>query len=175
MKLVQLELDGVYGIMSTISKDERGSFSRVFETPLLEGNFVLNQGSAVINPLEKTLRGLHYQENPHAESKIIQCMTGQVFDVLVDIRKDSPSFGQHISLLLGPQQMYQGIFMPKGFAHGYITLEPNSMLLYFMDQPYMPDLARGILWNDPALNIDWPCDPVLISERDSAFKELIHL
>jgi dTDP-4-dehydrorhamnose 3,5-epimerase len=96
-----------------------------------------------------------------------------VFDVLVDIRKNSSTFGQHQSLFLGPQESFQGVFVPTGFAHGYITLAPNSTLLYFMDQPYIPDMARGIIWNDPSLNIDWPCDPVIISERDRAFKKLM--
>jgi len=173
MNLVPLELQGVFGVSSTISNDNRGSFFRVFDAPLFEGKFSLSEGSVANNPIEKTLRGLHYQENPYAESKLIQCMTGQVFDVLVDIRKNSSSFGQHISLFLGPQEIYQGVFIPKGFAHGYITLAPNSTLLYFMDQPYIPDLARGIIWNDPALNIDWPCDPVIISDRDRTFKKLI--
>ena len=172
MNLVELELAGVYGVRSVISKDDRGSFLRIFEAPLLEGKFEISQGSVANNPTEKTLRGLHYQENPYAESKLIQCVTGQVFDVILDIRRDSPSFGQHLSLLLGPEQVYQGVFMPKGFAHGYLTLEPNSTLLYFMDQPYILEASRGIIWNDPALNINWPCDPVMISERDRNFKGL---
>jgi dTDP-4-dehydrorhamnose 3,5-epimerase len=174
MNLIELELEGVYGITSDISEDNRGSFFRVFEAPLFEGKFEISQGSIANNPAEKTLRGLHYQDTPHAEAKMIQCMVGQVFDVLVDIRKDSPTFGQHLSLFLGPQQIYQGVFIPKGFAHGYLTLEPNSTLLYFMDQPYIPELARGIIWNDPSLKINWPFDPVIISERDRNFKELIH-
>lgn len=173
MNLVELGLEGVYGVESFNSKDDRGSFLRVFEAPFLEGKFEIIQGSIAINPTENTLRGLHYQENPNAESKLVQCVTGQVFDVILDIRPDSPSYGQHLSLLLGSKQIYQGVFIPKGFAHGYLTLEPNSSLLYFMDQPYNPTSSRGIFWNDPALKINWPCDPVLISERDRNFKGLI--
>jgi dTDP-4-dehydrorhamnose 3,5-epimerase len=172
MNLVKLELEGVYGINSEVSHDSRGNFFRVFEAPLLESGFVIDQVSVANNPVEKTLRGLHYQESPHAEAKLIQCITGEIFDVLVDIQKDSPSFGHHLSLLLGPKQMYQGVFVPKGYAHGYMTLEPNSTLLYFMDQPYKPESAHGIIWSDPALNIDWPFDPVTISERDRSFKGL---
>jgi dTDP-4-dehydrorhamnose 3,5-epimerase len=173
MNLVPLKLQGVFGVSSTISNDNRGSFSRIFDAPLFESKFSLSEGSVANNPIERTLRGLHYQEMPYAESKLIQCITGQVFDVLVDIRKNSASFGQHMSLFLGPQEIYQGVFIPKGFAHGYITLAPNSTLLYFMDQPYIPDLARGIIWNDPTLNINWPCEPLLISERDKAFKKIM--
>lgn len=175
MNLEKLELEGVFGVKSEVSNDARGSFFRVFEAPLLESRFVINQVSVANNPVEKTLRGLHFQENPHAEAKLIQCVTGQIFDVIVDIQKDSPTFGNHLSLTLGPQQMYQGVFVPKGYAHGYLTMDSNSTLLYFMDQPYKPDFARGIIWSDPTLKIDWPFDPVVISERDRNFKELIHL
>jgi len=173
MKLVPLGLDGLFGIASAISIDARGSFFRIFDAPILQNRFALNQGSVAFNPNKMTLRGLHYQEYPYAETKLIQCVTGQVFDVVVDIRKDSPTFGQHLSLLLGPQHLYQGVLVPKDFAHGYLTLEPNSTLLYFMDQPYVPGAAKGIIWNDPTLQIDWPSKPLVISDRDKNFEQLI--
>jgi dTDP-4-dehydrorhamnose 3,5-epimerase len=173
MKLLPLSLDGVFGIASTISIDTRGNFFRIFDAAILQTRFALNQGSVASNPVEMTLRGLHYQEYPNAETKLVQCVTGQVFDVVVDIRKNSPTFGQHLSLLLGPQHLYQGVLIPKGFAHGYLTLEPNSTLLYFMDQPYVPSAAKGIIWNDPTLQIDWPSKPLIISDRDENFEQLI--
>lgn len=175
MELIPLELDGVLGIKSTVSRDERGSFLRVFDATTLADNFTLDQASIAVNPMARTLRGLHYQENPHAETKIIQCVTGRVFDVLVDIQKDSPSFGQHVSLLLGPSETYQGVFVAKGFAHGYLTLESDSTLLYFMDHPYVHESARGIVWDDPALQIGWPFEPVIISTRDKSFHQILSL
>jgi dTDP-4-dehydrorhamnose 3,5-epimerase len=172
MELIPLALDGVFGLTSTNSKDERGSFLRVWDKTLLGMRFDLNQASAAVNPQAKTLRGLHFQEPPHAETKIIQCILGRVFDVLVDIRKESATYGEHISVVLGPDEKYQGVLAPKGFAHGYLTLELNSTLLYFMDQDYSVDAASGVVWNDPALQIKWPFLPEIISHRDAAFPHL---
>lgn len=169
MELISLDLEGVFGINSSAFFDERGSFLRVWDEDSLKKHSVLNQASAAINPKARTLRGLHLQTDPHAETKIIQCILGSVFDVVVDLRKDSSTYGRHNSTQIGPKETYQGIVVPKGFAHGYLTLESNSTLLYFMDRPYAPESAKGIVWNDPALQIAWPYEPEIISDRDSNF------
>jgi len=164
--LTSLDLDGVFGIHSSLSSDKRGSFLRVWETEHLNNHIELNQASVAINPKARTLRGLHYQTTPYAETKVIQCIAGSVFDVVVDLRKDSSTYGEHIAIKLGPNERYQGILVPRGFAHGYLTLEANSTLLYFMDQLYVPEFAKGIIWDDTSLRIAWPCEPEIISDRD---------
>ena len=169
MELISLDINGVFGILSSTSIDERGSFLRIWEEANFNTHIKLNQASAAINPKARTLRGLHFQTEPHEESKVIQCIMGSVFDVVVDLRKDSSTYGKHSSIQLGPKETYQGIVVPKGFAHGYLTLEANSTLLYFMDNPYVPESAKGIVWNDPTLRIAWPYEPEVISDRDRNF------
>lgn len=168
MKLEPLDLDGVFGIASKPFFDERGSFIRIWETDSLFSHLKLAEASAATNLHRRTLRGLHYQVNPHAETKVIQCISGEVFDVLVDMRANSDTYREHISVLLGPHQSYQGLLVPAGFAHGYLTLKANSTLLYFMDKPYVAEAARGIRWNDPLLQIQWPLEPEVISLRDTS-------
>jgi dTDP-4-dehydrorhamnose 3,5-epimerase len=169
MELIPLALKGVYGINSSAFFDERGSFLRLWDKNSLGKHIKLMQASAAVNPKKRTLRGLHFQTDPHAETKIIQCVLGSVFDVVVDLRKDSSTYGRHISIQIGPKEKYQGIIVPKGFAHGYLTLESNSTLLYFMDHPYIQESAKGIAWNDPNLKIGWPYQPKVISKRDCNF------
>jgi len=166
MELISLGLTGVFGIKSSTSFDERGSFLRVWDEENLSRQIDLNQASVSNNVKARTLRGLHFQKYPHSETKVIQCILGSVFDVVVDLRKNSPSYGKHLSVRLGSREIYQGIVVPNGFAHGYLTLEDNSSLLYFMDKPYVSESAKGIAWDDPTLQIAWPHEPQLISKRD---------
>lgn len=175
MEFEPLELDGVFGIASTAKQDDRGSFLRVWDSSFFASYLDLSQGSVAVNTKSLTLRGLHFQSSPNAETKIIECIQGEVFDVVVDIREGSSSYGTYVAVRLGPNQKYQGVLAPKGYAHGYLTLEPNSILLYFMDQPYVEESAKGILWNDPDLHIAWPDKPEVISERDRNFPRLVNL
>jgi len=170
--LKPLGLKGVFGIVSSTFIDERGSFVRVWNQEIFSDYLGLNQSSVVINPKERTLRGLHYQSNPNSETKIVQCIAGSVFDVVVDIRPGSSTFCKFISIRLGPKEKFQGILVPKGFAHGYLTLESNSILLYFMDQPFVPESAKGIVWNDSNLQIPWPYRPEVMSARDAEFPHI---
>ena len=169
MELIALDLEGVLGISSSAFFDERGSFLRVWDESDLKKYIDFNQASVAVNPKARTLRGLHFQADPHSETKVIQCVLGSVFDVVVDLRQDSSTYGKHMSIKLGPRETYQGIIVPKGFAHGYLTLEVNSTLLYFMDHPFVPESAKGILWSDPTLRIAWPYEPEVISNRDRNF------
>ena len=175
MKLVELQITGIFGILEKIKEDSRGAFSRVWDKNLVLSNFELNQASLVTNPLPGTLRGLHYQSEPFSENKIIECVTGKVFDVIIDMRKNSNTYGKHLELEIGPRSLYVGLYIPKGFAHGYLTIEPNSTLIYFMDKSYSPEHSKGILWNDPKLTINWPQPPALISERDLNWPHLSKL
>jgi dTDP-4-dehydrorhamnose 3,5-epimerase len=119
-----------------------------------------------------TLRGLHYQKFPFSETKIIQCISGKVFDVILDMRKESSEYGKHITLEIGPSSEFQGLVVPSGCAHGYMTLEANSTLIYFMDNIYSAENSCGVLWNDQNLKIKWPFMPAVISKQDSKWPEL---
>lgn len=112
-----------------------------------------------------TLRGLHYQLEPMAQSKLIRVLSGAIYDVFVDIRKDSPTYGQWKGVILSADNKRQ-LLIPKGFAHGFCTLVPDTHILYKVDQYYSPNHDRGILWNDPALGIDWPVSDPILSDKD---------
>lgn len=173
MKLLPLEIDGVIGIIQDSNSDLRGSMTRVWDSNSILGTFNLTQSSFVTNPTLGTLRGLHYQVEPFSENKVVECVFGKVFDVVVDLRKDSPTYGSHVEVILGPSESYLGLIVPAGCAHGYLTLESNTMLLYFMDKVYSAEHSHGLLWSDPNLSIKWPFNPLLISARDSEWPLLI--
>ena len=173
MQFIPLEIGGVLGIIGDSHSDSRGTLTRVWESsPVFQG-FALDQASIVGNPTKGTLRGLHFQSDPFSETKIVECVSGKVFDVVVDLRKDSSTHGNHLQIELGPLETYIGLFIPAGCAHGYLTLESNSTLIYFMDNTYSEDHSHGLLWSDPNLSINWPYKPVLISDRDSEWPLLI--
>jgi dTDP-4-dehydrorhamnose 3,5-epimerase len=115
---------------------------------------------------------MHFQKSPFAESKLITCTEGVVFDVIVDIQRNSSTFGQHKSYILGGNQVYNSIFIPSGFAHGYLTLTPKSSLIYFMDMNFNESHAFGFAWDDKEVGIDWPFTPRIISKRDRSLGKL---
>jgi len=166
-KLYPLKIEGAFCLSSQIRYDERGSLTRIWENQKLLSGFNLSQASYVSNPLPATLRGLHYQEEPFAENKLIHCVSGLVVDAIIDLRQESKTYLDHVLVELGPESIYQGLFVPKGCAHGYLSINANSNLIYFMDKVYSPKNARGLLWNDPILKIKWPIIPAHVSERDS--------
>jgi dTDP-4-dehydrorhamnose 3,5-epimerase len=129
----------------------------------------------VNNPTRGTLRGLHFQKQPFTESKIIQCVSGKVFDVIVDIRKNSKNFLKKIEIEIGPNCKFQGLIIPKGFAHGYLTLSSNTSIVYFMDAPYSLEHARGLRWDDVSLEINWPIEPHIISKVDTNWPIFNHI
>ena len=167
MNFTQLKIAGAFGISSPINLDFRGSLTRLWDLDSSPVNFNLVQSSIVHNPTSGTLRGLHFQSEPFAENKVIECVGGKVFDVLLDLRVGSPTSGEHLALEIGLGCDFLGVFVPSGCAHGYVTLETNSTLVYFMDKTFTPEHSSGIRWNDPALKIPWPIVPTLISERDT--------
>lgn len=150
------------------SADERGLFARVFDAQAfaargLPTEFV--QASTSYNARRGTLRGLHYQAEPHAEVKLVRCTGGSIFDVIVDIRPSSPSFGQWQSFELTQTNRFT-LVVPAGFAHGFETLADDTEVFYQMAQPHVAAAERGIVWNDPDLAIEWPMQPTVMSERD---------
>jgi dTDP-4-dehydrorhamnose 3,5-epimerase len=155
------------------SSDERGMFARTFDAALFEEHGLsanVVQCSTSFNPRAGTLRGLHYQAEPHAECKLVRCTAGAVYDVFVDLRAGSPTHGQWQAVELSSENR-RAVYIPGRVAHGLQTLVDGSELLYMIDQPFEPSAARGVRWDDPAFGIDWPDPPGerIMSERDRSF------
>jgi len=156
--------------------DERGYFARTFDAAQfaaagLEARVV--QASTSFNARAGTLRGLHYQADPHSEAKLVRVTRGACFDVIVDLRADSATFCESFAIELDAASG-RAIYVPVGFAHGFQTLADDTEVLYQMSHPYVPDAARGVRFDDPALTIAWPAPPaggLLISARDRAFAD----
>ena len=168
MRFEPIPLAGAYRIDREPFTDERGWFSRAFSVEdFAPEGLVLHwvQCSSSFNQTKGTLRGLHYQLAPAAEAKLIHCIRGRVFDVMVDIRDDSPTRGQHWSTELSAHDQTL-LYIPAGFAHGYQALTDGAEVFYQSSAPYRPDLARGISWDDPTLGIAWPLQPTVMSPRD---------
>ena len=160
MKVESLAIACVKLITPQIFRDDRGFFSetwnaRSFGQSGISGTFV--QDNHALSRQKGTVRGLHFQLEPMAQDKLIRCIRGAILDIAVDIRRSSPTFGRHVSAILSDKNWAQ-LWVPKGFAHGYVTLEPDTEVAYKVTEYYSPTHDRGILWNDPALAIDWPID-----------------
>jgi dTDP-4-dehydrorhamnose 3,5-epimerase len=150
--------------------DERGFFARVFCTEEFGADGLETSFLQVNNSLsaEKgTLRGLHYQLAPSEEVKVVRCVRGALWDVVLDLREDSPTFGKWFGAELTAENRRM-MYVPRGCAHGFLTLEVDTEALYFVSTPYAPALERGVRWNDPTFGIEWPIEPVVISEKDAA-------
>lgn len=177
MKIEPLAIDGAFRLVPERRGDERGHLVRLFCREDFRAAGLTDctaQISEVVNARAHTLRGLHFQRSPHEETKLIAVMRGAVFDVLVDIRPRSPTYGRAVGETLAWDDGAL-IYAPAGLAHGYLTLTDESAMLYCIDTPYAPDHAAGLAWDDPALAIAWPYAPVVISERDRAWPTLANL
>lgn len=171
MRFSATEIAGVFVIEPERRVDERGYFARMFcESELAAQG--LRGGICQINtgfsPLAGTLRGMHYQTAPDDEVKIVRCVRGAVFDVVVDIRPGSPTRGRWFGIELNEDNALQ-LYAPEGTAHGYLTLAPDSEVVYSTNKPYQPPAARGLRYDDPALAIAWPREPALVSAADRAW------
>ena len=200
MRFRETAFDGVYLVELEERKDERGFFARLhcekeFEEKV-RVKFKPVQCSLSYNRKKGTLRGLHFQIKPFEERKLVVCVSGAIFDVVVDIRKGSPNFGKWQAFLLSPhenerrkwceilQRKYEKVnnvffppsrtelFIPRGFAHGFITLEDNTEILYMIDEFFSPQHSAGIRWDSPEIGIIWPLEPKIISERDRTLPAL---
>jgi dTDP-4-dehydrorhamnose 3,5-epimerase len=173
MKIEPTMLDGVFLLTSPVLEDERGWFVRAFcADSLRQAGLVgdVSQASLSFNRTKGTLRGMHYQAEPAGEVKIVRCTRGAVYDVVVDLRPGSSSHLAWVSATLS-ERNGQAFYLPPGCAHGFLTLEEDCQLLYAMDTPYAPELARGVRWNDPAFRIDWPTEPTVLSPRDRDYPD----
>lgn len=172
MKFTPTPLKGAFLIDLDKIGDERGFFARFFcenefkihglDPKVAQANFSLSKDKG-------TLRGLHYQLPPYEETKLVRCLSGSLYDVILDIRRDSPTFGRYFGAVLTPENRTM-MYVPRGFAHGFITLEPDTEILYLVSAPYSKEHERGIRFDDPAFNIEWPAAPAVISERDRSHR-----
>lgn len=171
MKFIKTSLEGAYLIEPELLCDERGFFSRTycvneFAASGLPFSFV--QSSISFNKLRGTLRGMHYQKQPYSEIKLVRCTRGSIYDVIIDLRSDSNTYMRWFGVELTAAN-HLSVYIPVGFAHGFITLSDDSEVLYFMSEFYDPAGACGVRWDDPAFKIDWPSSPIVISGRDHAY------
>ena len=176
MHIEALELPGVVLMTPRRHGDDRGFFSEVFRDDVAAAfapglRFV--QDNHAYSAQRGVLRGLHYQTPPHAQGKLVRCTRGAILDVAVDIRVGSPTFGKHVAAEISAANWRQ-IFVPPGFAHGYVTLEPETEVLYKVTDYYAPECDRGLAWDDPALAIDWGVDPaeLVLSAKDRTHPRL---
>ncbi|MEX9871336.1 dTDP-4-dehydrorhamnose 3,5-epimerase [Providencia huaxiensis] len=168
MNIIPTEIPDVLIIEPKTFEDERGFFYESFNQRLFEEavgyhvNFVQDNHS---KSTKGVLRGLHYQEEPHAQGKLVRCIVGEVFDVAVDIRKNSPTFGKWVGINLSAENKRQ-LWIPEGFAHGFYVLTESAEFMYKTTRYYNPQSEICVKWNDPTLNINWPINNILISEKD---------
>jgi dTDP-4-dehydrorhamnose 3,5-epimerase len=171
VKFQESPLAGAYTIEMDRLEDERGFFARSYcaEEFAARGLAVaMPQSSISFNARCGTLRGLHYQAEPHAEDKLVRCTAGAIYDVIVDLRPDSPTARRWFGVELSAAN-HRSLFVPKGLAHGFVTLRDDTEVLYMISVPYAPGFERGLRWNDPAIGVLWPTAPSVVSARDAAY------
>jgi dTDP-4-dehydrorhamnose 3,5-epimerase len=175
MNAIELDIAGVWLITPKRYEDQRGFFAETYSSKRfaelgIDRAFVQDNLSCSSAP--GTVRGLHFQRPPKAQSKLVRVVRGSILDVCVDLRRSSPSFGRHLTVELSAEQGNQ-IFVPAGFAHGFWTMEPDTEVAYKVDDHYAPEHEDGLVWNDRTLAIDWPVTAaaVVISPRDAELPE----
>ena len=169
----ELRLNGAFLIRLEPRRDARGFFARAFccrEFEALGLDSVTAQSNLCHNASKGTLRGMHFQRAPHAETKIVRCIRGGVFDVIIDLRRGSPTFASWVGNEL-TQENRLALYVPRGFAHGYLTLTDDTEVLYQVSEPYHPESEGGVRWDDPALRISWPMAAPMVSAKDSNFPD----
>jgi len=173
MKFNNTPLPGSYLIELEKRGDNRGFFARFFCEKEFGDHQLITRFVQINNSLtakKGTLRGMHYQLQPSAEVKIVRCIKGSLFDVILDLRPDSPAFGKSFGAELNADNRSM-MYVPRGFAHGFVTMEDDTEALYLVSATYAPDLERGIRYNDPAFNIQWPLTPSEVSEKDAQWPD----
>lgn len=174
----ETNLRGVFVIEPRLLEDKRGFFARTWcQQEFKEHglNTRLSQCSISFNNRKGTLRGMHYQADPHAEAKLVRCTRGSIYDVALDLRFGSATFGQYFAVTLSAANRKM-VYIPEGAAHGFQTLEDNTEIFYQISEFYAPEAARGVRWNDPTFHIEWPLDERLISASDQNYADFeLHL
>ncbi|MEN4006854.1 MAG: dTDP-4-dehydrorhamnose 3,5-epimerase [Methanobacteriaceae archaeon] len=172
MKFVETKLKNAYIIELERLEDERGFFARSFCQQEFEEhglNFLIAQCNISFNKKRGTLRGMHYQVAPYEEAKLVSCIKGEIYDVIIDLRPDSPTYCQWVAVELSSED-YKILYVPEGFVHGFQTLEDNTTVYYQMSEFYHPESARGMRWDDKAFSIEWPIPNPIMSEKDKNFQ-----
>lgn len=172
MKILPTALSDVFWVELPHYPDERGYFTELFHQKKWLQSTKSPFSCVQVNQSysqQHVLRGLHFQAPPYAQSKLIQVLRGEILDVAVDLRPDSPTYGQHLAVHMS-ENLKRALFIPKGFAHGLLTLSPSALVQYLVDHPYTPSAERGLRYDDPHLNIAWPIDKahIILSEKDKA-------
>ena len=168
MRYVETSIPGVFVLEPEYNRDQRGFFARTWDSEELAERGLCStwvQGSISRNDDAGTLRGMHYQAEPHAETKLVTCVAGAVFDVVIDLRAGSPTFLRWLSFELSADNNAT-LYVPAGLAHGFLTLIDASVVEYHISEYHRPDSARCVRWNDPAFDVRWPREPKVISDRD---------
>lgn len=174
MRAEELPIPGVLALELEPVRDSRGFFARTYSRAELADrgiDFDVVQGSTSFNERRGTLRGMHLQRPPHEEAKLVRCVRGSVHDVVIDLRAGSPTQFRWLGLELSADRR-NALYIPHGLAHGFITLEGGCELEYLISAAYEPTAATGVRWDDPAIGIDWPLEPVVISDHDASFPDL---
>jgi dTDP-4-dehydrorhamnose 3,5-epimerase len=179
MEVMSVAIPEIKLVTPRIFRDQRGFFSetfnaRAFAAANISAQFV--QDNHCYSSHKGVVRGLHLQIPPHAQDKLVRVIRGSIFDVAVDLRAGSPSYSRHVSTVLGAADCRQ-VWIPRGFAHGYCTLEPDTEVIYKVTTYHEPAFERGLLWNDAALAIDWPiaANAAIVAERDSHLPQLAEI
>lgn len=168
-----LEIPGVFLIKPRIFRDDRGFFLETYKKEDLkkvgvDSEFVQDNYS---RSEYGVLRGMHFQREPRAQAKIVQCTRGVIYDVAVDLRQDSSTFKRYAAAILSENNRYQ-LYVPRGFAHGFLVLSDIAEVMYKVDSPYSPECEGGLIWNDQDVNIPWPIDDPVLAERDQSWPSL---
>jgi dTDP-4-dehydrorhamnose 3,5-epimerase len=173
MNFVATDVDGVWLIEPERHEDERGFFARTWDAATFEEyglSAALAQCSLSYNRRRGTLRGLHYQEAPHAEAKLVRCTAGAIFDVAVDLRRGSSTLTRWVGVELTSENR-SALYVPEGCAHGFLTLTDDAEVAYQISTPYAPNAGRGVRFDDPAFGIEWPAEVVVLNERDCGYPD----
>jgi dTDP-4-dehydrorhamnose 3,5-epimerase len=173
MRFTLTDIDGVLIVDAEPHADPRGSFARLYcpgEFAAAGAPFEPVQTSVSRNPTSGTLRGMHYQAAPHAETKLVRCSRGRIFDVTIDLRPTSATYRLWTGAELSADNL-RGLLIPEGVAHGFFTLEPDTDVLYQITPAFVAGHELGVRWDDPAFGVAWPARPVLISERDASYPD----
>ncbi|MFA5181833.1 MAG: dTDP-4-dehydrorhamnose 3,5-epimerase [Syntrophales bacterium] len=173
MEFIKTPLGGAFVLEMERLGDDRGFFARSWCKKEFESHDVnpdLVQCSVSFNKRRGTLRGMHYQVKPYEEAKLVRCTMGAIWDVIVDMRLDSPTFKKWFATELSAENRLM-LYIPEGFAHGFLTLENHSEVFYQISEFYHPECARGVRWNDPAFNIEWPDATPVINDRDMSYPD----
>ena len=171
-----LDIQDVILIKPKVFRDERGFFMEFYKKPDFEDAGIKNIFIQDNHSYSKKgiLRGLHFQLNPYSQAKLVKCVVGEIFDVAVDLRRDSPTFGKYVSVTLSSENNYM-LYIPRGFAHGFQVLSEYAHVIYKVDNIYAPEYESGLIWNDPDVNIKWPIKNPILSEKDMKWPTLKEL